>query len=169
MSLQTTNMIRQQFLRSVQGPDSTGHISYSAPCGLEIGITTATMQAGGAPEVQQSLSGIGVKLNDPKAIDWGALIQALLPLITQSFTPKSAEDAASDKQYSYSAPDGSFCVMPASFMDRCKTVEGMACLSSAVKVLTGREVAGPILTILIQMLPTLLPALLPILLGLCPK
>jgi hypothetical protein len=128
-------------------------------------VSRQTLEAGIPADLNQTLASFGYGLAEPKAIDWTALITALAPLFTQSLTPKSTEE--DEKCYSYEGADGSYCIIPKSFMDRCETDEGKLCVAAAVKVLTGREAGGAIMALILKMLPVILPVVLPLIIGGC--
>ena len=97
----------------------------------------------------------------PQAIDWGAIIQSLLPLFAKSLTPSAG---ATETFTQIILPDGGFICWPESLTERLDTQESKALINDVFERVTGKRLAGPILDIIIKLLPTILPIILPLIL-----
>jgi hypothetical protein len=64
-------------------------------------------------------------------------------------------------------PDGGYIAWPESLTERLNTDEAKALINDVYEKVTGKKLAGPILDILIQLLPLIAPVLLPLLLQCC--
>jgi hypothetical protein len=140
-------------------PNQDGRIAGKLLCGLSFDLDAR-------PQKLQAVNvaGLQAAFGLPAAIDWGAIIQALLPLFTKSITPSAG---AAETFTQIILPDGGFICWPESLTERLNAEEAKALINEVYEKVTGKKLAGPILDILIQLLPLLAPVLLPLLLQCC--
>jgi hypothetical protein len=140
-------------------PQPDGRIRGQLLCGLAFDLE-------GRPTQLQAVNTAALQsaLGLPQAIDWGALIQALLPLFTKSLTPSAG---ATERFTQVILPDGGYIAWPESLTERLNADEAKSLINEVHEKVTGKKLAGPILDILIQLLPLIAPVLLPLLLQCC--
>lgn len=140
-------------------PNADGRVSGKLLCGLSFDLDAS-------PQRLQSMNSgaLAAALGLPEAIDWGAIFQALIPMFSKSLTPSAG---ATESFTQIIMPDGGYICWPESLTARLSDIESKLLIQETYQKLTGKRLAGPILDILLKLLPLLAPVLLPLLLSLC--